>query len=78
MFGRRLEAVLFYALLAAALGLGGWLLERHDRTWDWSAGARNSLSETSRTLLARLEGPLRITSFTPDIPELRRCRSRRS
>jgi ABC-type uncharacterized transport system involved in gliding motility auxiliary subunit len=69
---RRLDAILFYALLAAALGLGGWLLERHNRTWDWSAGARNSLSETSRALLARLEGPLRITSFTPAIPELRR------
>jgi len=69
---QRLEAILFYGLLAAALALSGWLLERHNHTWDWTAGARNSLSDSSRALLARLEGPLRITSFTPEIPELRR------
>jgi ABC-type uncharacterized transport system involved in gliding motility auxiliary subunit len=68
---KRIQSLLFYLLLALAVGLGGWLSNRYSTTWDWSAGARNSLTETSQQVLERLEGPLHITSFTPEIPELR-------
>ncbi len=36
------------------------------------AGARNSLSPVSQQLLTRLQGELKVTSFAPDNPELRR------
>ncbi len=67
----KMQRLLFYLLLALAVGLGGWLSNRHTTAWDWSAGARNSLTETSRQVLERLQSPLEITSFTPEIPELR-------
>ncbi len=67
----RLESLLFHLLLIVAAGLIAWLSLRHDAQWDWSAGARNTLSEASQQMLARLDSPLRITSFAPENPLLR-------
>ena len=67
-----LHGALFYLLLAVVVGLTGWLSNRHVLIWDWSAGGRNSLSQTSQALLERLQEPLHITSFAPESPELRR------
>ncbi|MEJ1354977.1 MAG: GldG family protein [Candidatus Sedimenticola sp. (ex Thyasira tokunagai)] len=69
---QKLEGLTFYLLLAVAVGLTGWLSQRHDPVWDWTAGARNSLSPVSQQLLTRLQGELKVTSFAPDNPELRR------
>ncbi len=68
----RLQILLFYLLFAATVGLTGWLSSSYSFTWDWSAGARNSLSEASRQLLERLESPLNVVSFSPENPQLRR------
>ena len=67
----RFQGMLFYLLLAVALGLAGWLPSRYSATWDWSAGARNSLSQATQQVLAQLDTPLTITSFAPEVPELR-------
>jgi ABC-type uncharacterized transport system involved in gliding motility auxiliary subunit len=67
----RLQSLLFYLLLATVVGLAGWLSNRYVLTWDWSAGARNSLSEVSQQLLERLESPLEIVSFAPEDAGLR-------
>ena len=67
----RLESLLFHLLLIVAAGLIAWLSLRYDAQWDWSAGARNTLSEASQQMLARLDSPLRITSFAPENPLLR-------
>ncbi|HEC15847.1 MAG TPA: hypothetical protein ENI99_04630 [Sedimenticola sp.] len=69
---KRLDNLVFYVLLSTALGLLGWLSTRYDAQWDWTAGGRNSLSDTSRQVLSRLEDPLRITCFAPENPLLRR------
>jgi len=69
---RRLSGLAFYLLLGAAVGLAGWLSQDYQRNWDWTASGRNSLSEQSRTLLARLEAPLKITAFAPENPLLRK------
>lgn len=66
-----LNNLLFYLLLAAVVGLTGWLGNQHPLVWDLSAGGRNSLSPTSQKLLSRLDGPLHITSFAPETPEFR-------
>ncbi len=66
-----LNNLLFYILFAVVVVLSGWLGNRYVQVWDLSAGGRNSLSPTSQTLLSRLEGPLHITSFAPESPELR-------
>lgn len=67
----RLNNLIFYLLLSVVLGLLGWLSTRYEAQWDWSAGARNTLSETSQQVLARLDAPLRITCFAPENPLLR-------
>ncbi|MES9882609.1 MAG: GldG family protein [Sedimenticola sp.] len=68
----KIEGLTFYFLLAIAVALVGWLSLRHDLVWDWTAGARNSLTPVSQQLLTRLQGELKLTSFAPDNPELRR------
>jgi len=67
----RLGDLLFHLLLLTAIGLLAWFSLQHDRQWDWSSGARNTLSETSQQLLARLDAPLNITCFAPENPLLR-------
>lgn len=69
---QRFEGLTFYLLLIIAVGLAGWLSLRYDQVWDWSAANSNSLSPVSQQLLGRLEDELKITSFAPDNPELRR------
>jgi ABC-type uncharacterized transport system involved in gliding motility auxiliary subunit len=63
LFERRLVDGLFYVLLAVAVVLAGWLGARHDLYWDWTQTGRNSPSEETVTVLARLSAPLRITVF---------------
>jgi ABC-type uncharacterized transport system involved in gliding motility auxiliary subunit len=68
---QRLQGAIFYLLFAVGVGLAGWLSHHYSTSWDWSAGGRNSLSSASQTLLSKLEAPLQITSFSPEIPQLR-------
>jgi len=68
---RHLDGVIFHLLLLIAAGLIAWLSMRYDLQWDWSRGARNTLSETSQQMLERLDAPLRVTSFAPENPLLR-------
>lgn len=67
----RLDSLVFHLLLLTAIGLLAWLSTRYDTQWDWSAGARNTLSETSQQLLTRLDAPLHVTCFAPENPLLR-------
>ncbi len=64
---RRLERPLvdglFVVLLLALVVAAGWLVARHDRYWDWTATADNSLTHESLAILERLEGSLRVTVF---------------
>ncbi|MCB1852028.1 MAG: GldG family protein [Gammaproteobacteria bacterium] len=69
--GEHLHSLAFYLLLAVATLLAGWLSQRHLHAWDWSDSARNSLSDTSKALLDRLESTLKITSFAPQNSQLR-------
>src|SRR5699024_8750567 len=47
----------------------GYRSTRRGGTADWSAGQRASLSPATRAVLARLHGPITITSYTrPNVP----------
>ncbi len=57
-------ADLTFALLLTTLTLlAGWLLARHDRSWDWTLSGRNSLSDESLGVLAALDAPIDIRVF---------------
>jgi ABC-type uncharacterized transport system involved in gliding motility auxiliary subunit len=70
-WSNRIGSLLFYALLAAATGLLGWLSTRYEVQWDWTHGSRNSLSEVSRQTVLALDRPLHITAFASESKVLR-------
>ena len=67
----RLQNLLFLALFGLMIGLLAWASARYPIRADWTASGRNTLSEPSRALLARLGEPVRITAYARDNPALR-------
>lgn len=59
----RLATVAFVLLFIAAVGLLLWLARDYHWRFDWTANARNSLSEGSIALVQRMEAPVKITAF---------------
>ena len=52
--------ILFIALL------GGIMVQRNDRQWDWSAYSRNTLSPQTVQVLESLERPVELLAFYRD------------
>ncbi|MDG4555453.1 MAG: Gldg family protein [Candidatus Competibacter sp.] len=67
----RIQNGLFLLLFGLVIGLLAWLSVRYPVQADWTAGGRNTLSEASRVLLGRLDGPIRITAYARDDSSLR-------
>lgn len=67
----RLQHLLFLLLFGLVLGLLAWFSARYAIQADWTVSGRNTLSEPSRTLLARMDEPVRITAYARDNPALR-------
>lgn len=68
----RLQNTLFVVLLLAVAGVLAWLSTVYHYQADWTAAGRNTLSESSRLLLARTAGPVTLTAFVRDTPALRK------
>ncbi|MDD3518006.1 MAG: GldG family protein [Chromatiales bacterium] len=73
----RLQNLIFPLLLAAVVGLVAWLTHAHRIEADWTAGGRNTLTETSRRLLEGLDQPVEITAFVREDAQLHRDIERR-
>lgn len=67
----RIQNTLFLLLFGLLIGLLAWLSVRYPVQVDWTAGGRNTLSEASRMLLDRLDGPIRVTAYARDNLPLR-------
>lgn len=61
-----LQGMVFTMLFIAVIGLLGWLSTQYRIQSDWTAGARNSVSDETRTLLDSLDGPVSITAYIRD------------
>ncbi|NNF97546.1 MAG: ABC transporter, partial [Halobacteria archaeon] len=59
----RIQNLVFLVLFLAVIGLLAWLSHRYSFESDWTATGRHTLSNTSITLLSRIEGPVQITAF---------------
>ena len=68
---RRLDGWLFAVMLLLAAGALGFLSTRFAHVSDWTAGGRTSVSAQSRAVLARLDGPVEITSYASPQGDLR-------
>lgn len=66
-----LQNASFVILLLVAVGLVAYLSTRYKTEFDWTQGARLSLSEPSRKLLATLDGPIKVTAYARENPQLR-------
>ncbi|MDG4552173.1 MAG: GldG family protein [Candidatus Contendobacter sp.] len=58
-----LQNQLFTLLFGLVIGLLAWLSTRYPMQADWTANGRNTLSAASQTLLARMDGPIRVTAY---------------
>ncbi|HQU15747.1 MAG TPA: GldG family protein [Gammaproteobacteria bacterium] len=67
----RFQNIAFVALFLGIVGMLGWLSTQYTYQADWTAGHRNTLSKASRELLARIHGPLTITAYARQRPQLR-------
>lgn len=59
----RFQAWTFIILFLAIIGLIGWLSNRYNASFDWTATGNNSLSKASVAVLSKLKGPVTITSY---------------
>lgn len=59
----RIQGWIFTILFIAVIGLLGWLSNRYNKEFDWTATGRHTLTEASRTVLQKLDGPVNITSY---------------
>jgi ABC-type uncharacterized transport system involved in gliding motility auxiliary subunit len=66
-----LNNALFVALLLGVVGLTAWVSTRYNYQADWTANARHSLSAASVKLLQQAKGPIAVTAFARDTPQLR-------
>src|SRR5579885_92638 len=71
----RLQGYLSVVLIVAITGLLAYLSTRYEKSYDWTAAQRHTLSATSREVLAKMRGPVSITAFaresTPEDKSLR-------
>ena len=70
-----LKQLVLFVCVVTLVSLSARLTESYRIQWDWSAGARNSLSRPSQGLLERLDGIITITAYASD-KEILRARIR--
>ncbi|HEX7028094.1 MAG TPA: GldG family protein [Gammaproteobacteria bacterium] len=58
-----LQNLIYYGLLLVVFGLLAWVSVRYSWQSDWSAGARNTLSDASLAVLEQLQGPVEVSAF---------------
>jgi len=59
----RIQNIVFVVVFLALMGMLGWLSNQYSFTSDWTESGRNTLSAASTELLAKIDGPISITSF---------------
>jgi ABC-type uncharacterized transport system involved in gliding motility auxiliary subunit len=62
--------ILFYLLFITVIISLGYLSHTYKFEADWTASNRNTLTETSQTLLNNLHKPLKFIAYIPDEPAL--------
>lgn len=67
----KINSAIMFALLIAVAILLFWFTNRHDQEFDWTASGRHSLSQASIETLNKMQGPISITSYASENPELR-------
>lgn len=67
----RFQSLLFTLLFVGIIGMLAWLSTQYVYQADWTAGARNTISEDTHKLLGNLDAPVNITAYVGPDPLLR-------
>jgi ABC-type uncharacterized transport system involved in gliding motility auxiliary subunit len=67
----RLISVVMAMLIVALAALIAWLSARYTVELDWTRNGRHTLSEASKQVLSRMEGPIKITAYSREDAGLR-------
>ena len=62
----QLQKIIFIVLLLIAVGMLGWLSNKHSYQFDWTSNKRNTLSQSSIDLLHTLEQPVQVAVYVQD------------
>jgi ABC-type uncharacterized transport system involved in gliding motility auxiliary subunit len=62
----QLQKMIFIVLLLIAVGMLGWLSNKHSYQFDWTSNKRNTLSQSSIDLLQTLEQPVQVSVYVQD------------
>jgi ABC-type uncharacterized transport system involved in gliding motility auxiliary subunit len=62
----QIQKITFIVLLLIAVGLLGWLGNKHSVQFDWTSNKRNTLSQSSIELLRTLKAPVTVTVYVQD------------
>ena len=62
----QLHKIIFIVLLLIAVGMLGWLSNKHSYQFDWTSNKRNTLSQSSIDLLHTLEQPVQVAVYVQD------------
>lgn len=68
-----IQNTIFMVLLLAIVGVIAWLSTRYSFDADWTATGRNTLSDASISMLAKLENPISMTSYATEDETIRRA-----
>ena len=67
----RLTSAVLALLIVALAGLLAWLSARYTMEFDWTRNGRHTLSAASQQVLARMDGPIKITAYSREDAGLR-------
>ena len=62
----RFQNFIFYILFALIIGMLAWLGKTYQKDFDFTHNQQNSLHESTRQLLQKLDKPLKLVAFVPD------------
>jgi len=66
-----LNSAIMAVLIVAIAGLLAWLSTRYNVEFDWTRTGRHTLSEASKQVLTRMDGPIAITAYSREEAALR-------
>ena len=67
----RINSTVMLVLIVSLAGLLGWLSTLHTWQSDWTRGGRHTLSDVSKQVLAKMDGPIEITAYAREDVGLR-------
>ena len=67
----QIQKIVFIILLLSVVGLLAWASQKYSLQYDWTAGQRNTISQSSINLLQSMHDPVQVNIYIQDDPTLK-------